>query len=174
MKRIGTIASVCVLVGTAVFASRSLASFTTRLFFAELTGYEEVPPVSTTGHGWFAASVRGGSIVYRLHYADLSSPAMQAHIHFGQKAVNGGVSAFLCSNLPGAPAGTPACPPAPATVSGTITADDVVGPGAQGIAPGELDELIAAIQAGVAYANVHTDLFPAGEIRGQVRGSSTK
>jgi CHRD domain-containing protein len=37
---------------------------------------------------------------------------------------------------------------------------------------GELDEVIAAIRAGVAYVNVHaTPLNPGGEIRGQIRGS---
>ena len=34
----------------------------------------------------------------------------QAHIHFGKVGINGGISAFLCSNLPSPPPGTPACP----------------------------------------------------------------
>jgi hypothetical protein len=38
----------------------------------------------------------------------------------------------------------------------------------QGIEPGAFDELTRAIRKGVTYANVHTDLFPAGEIRGQI------
>jgi hypothetical protein len=37
-----------------------------------------------------------------------------------------------------------------------------------GIAPGEFDELIAAIRAGATYANVHTVGRPGGEIRGQI------
>ena len=39
----------------------------------------------------------------------------------------------------------------------------------QGIAPGQLNELIAAIRAGVAYVNVHSTKFPGGEVRGQLR-----
>jgi CHRD domain-containing protein len=40
----------------------------------------------------------------------------------------------------------------------------------QQIVAGELDEVIAAIRAGVAYVNVHaTPLNPGGEIRGQIR-----
>jgi hypothetical protein len=75
---------------------------------------------------------------------------------------------FLCSNLGNGPAGTQLCPPPPATVSGTFTATDVIGPTAQGIAPGELAELIDAIRAGKAYANVHSTRNPGGEIRGQI------
>jgi len=93
----------------------------------------------------------------------------QAHIHLGQKSVNGGISVFLCSNLPAPPPGTPACPPAPATVTATIEPSDVIGPAGQGIAAGELNELLRAMRAGVTCANVHTTLFPGGEIRGQVR-----
>ena len=53
-------------------------------------------------------------------------------------------------------------------MTGTFRAADVIGPAVQGIAPGEFDELVKALRAGVAYANVHTDLHPGGEIRGQL------
>jgi CHRD domain len=76
---------------------------------------------------------------------------------------------FLCSNLGNGPAGTQACPPPPATITGTIRPADVIGPAGQGIDPMEFDELVRAIQAGVAYANVHSETFPNGEIRGQLR-----
>jgi hypothetical protein len=137
---------------------------------ARLSGFEEVPVVSTGARGEFDARLRvaGQEISYQLTYADLEGDVLQAHIHLGQRGVNGGVSAFLCSNLGNAPAGTPACPPSPATVTGTIGPAQVVGPAAQGIAPGEFDELARAILAGVTYANVHSSKFPDGEIRGQI------
>jgi hypothetical protein len=53
-------------------------------------------------------------------------------------------------------------------VTRTIDEDDVVGPSGQGIAAGEFDELVAALRAGRAYANVHSTLFGTGEIRGQI------
>jgi hypothetical protein len=84
--------------------------------------------------------------------------------------VNGGIVAWLCGSPsnPG-PAGTPVCPASPSgTVEGTITAAGVVGPATQGITAGEFDELVRALRAGVAYANVHTATYGGGEIRGQL------
>jgi len=80
-----------------------------------LIGYEEVPSVSTAASGSFEAKIVGNSkIEYKLSYKDLEGSVQQAHIHFGQRAVNGGISVFFCSNLPNPPAGTQACPPSPA------------------------------------------------------------
>jgi len=139
-------------------------------FRTHLSGYEEVPAVSTEGGGTFRATIHRSrqEIRFRLEYGRLSGPVQQAHIHFGQERVNGGISAFLCSNLGNAPARTKACPQA-GTVTGTIRPQDVVGPAAQGIAPGEFGELVRAMRAGVTYANVHSAPFPAGEVRGQIR-----
>lgn len=139
-------------------------------FEGTLTGYEEVPAVSTGATGRFDATVRvhDGKISWQLSYEGLTGAVQQAHIHFGQRAVNGGVAVFLCSNLAGAPAGTQTCPAAPATIKGVATAAQVVGPADQGIAPGEFGELFRAMEAGLTYANVHSTAFPAGEIRAQL------
>lgn len=137
----------------------------------QLTGYEETPlALSTTGTGKFEARIdrSGERISYRLRYADLEGGVTQAHIHFGARAQSGGISVFLCSNLGNGPAGTQACPPAPGDVSGTIEADDVIGPAAQGIGAGEFGELVDAIRVGATYANVHTMKYPNGEIRAQL------
>ncbi len=79
----------------------------------------------------------------------------------------GGVSAFLCGGAPPA-SNKPACPNS-GTVTGTIVASDVIGPTAQGISAGEFDELVRAIRAGAIYANVRTDKYPGGEIRGRIQ-----
>jgi hypothetical protein len=136
----------------------------------QLTGYEEVPALSTPGVGSFKARISRSTdeIRYELRYDNLESPATQAHIHFEQRTNAGPIVAFLCTNLGNGPAGTPACPPAPATVEGVLRAASVVGPNDQGVAPGEFDELVRAIKAGATYANVHSSKFPTGEIRGQL------
>jgi hypothetical protein len=169
--RIKRAAAVAVL-GVAGVGTAAIAHDRSR-FSAGLSGFEEVPTLSTNGSGFFKASVSRDEIRYALHYGGMfdANPAggtvTQAHIHLGARAVNGGISAFLCSNLGNGPAGTPACP-ATGTVTGVITPMQVLGPAGQGIQPGEFAELVRALRAGAAYANVHTTTFPAGEIRGQI------
>jgi hypothetical protein len=136
-----------------------------------LTGYEEVPALSTPGVGEFRASISRSSdeIRYRLTFSDLESNATQAHIHFENRTNNGNIVVFLCTNLGNGPAGTQACPAAGGTISGTIRpADITAGAAAQGIAAGEFDEFVRAIRAGATYVNVHSVDRPGGEVRAQL------
>jgi hypothetical protein len=138
---------------------------------AFLSGYSEDPlAVSTPARGSFSATVdkRDQEIRYTLRYEGLPTTALQAHIHFGNPSQSGGISTFLCTNLGNGPAGTQSCPTS-GTVTGTITPADVIGPVGQGILAGEFRELVDAIEAGTAYANVHSTAYPGGEIRGQLR-----
>lgn len=168
MRKRSIFAAVAVL----VCAAGALAVVNSKNFRALLTGFEEVPAVSTVANGNFRARISNdeSQITYTLSYANLEGDVQQAHIHVGQRSVNGGISVWLCSNLasPPTPPGTQPCPAPPATITGTITAADVVGPTGQGIAPGEFAELIRAIRAGRTYTNVHTTKFPTGEIRDQI------
>ena len=136
---------------------------------AKLIGYNEVPSISTEARGEFRARInkQAMTIDYSLTYSGIEGgTASAAHIHLGQRHTNGGVSAFLCGG-----GDKPPCPSPGGTVSGTIDAADVIGPAGQGIAAGEIAELIRAIRAGATYANVHsTPAYPGGEIRGQIRG----
>lgn len=136
-----------------------------RSFEATLGGFEEVPANSTTGTGEFSAQLDDAetALTYELEYSGLEGTTTVAHVHLGQRDVNGGVSFFLCGG-----GGKPACPEKQGTVTGTVVAADVVGPAGQGIEPGEFAEIIAAMISGVTYANVHSDKHPGGEIRGQV------
>jgi hypothetical protein len=135
---------------------------------AHLTGLQEVVPKLTGGSGTFHAAVTKASITYTLTYAGLSSSATAAHIHFGQRAVNGGVVAALCGGA------KPACPAGGGTVTGTITAADIVGiatagPTDQGLAAHDLVGAVSIMRSADAYVNVHSDRYPGGEIRGQVK-----
>jgi CHRD domain-containing protein len=154
------------VVGAAVVFAENL-----RDLRALLTGYQEVPTLSTSGQARFEARIGkdGTAVDWQLSYENLESAVTQSHIHFGARAINGPVIVFLCSNLGNGPAGTQPCPAAPATISGTFVAADVTAGGAaQGLEAGNLDELIAAIRTGATYANVHTTGRPGGEIRGQI------
>jgi hypothetical protein len=165
-----------------------------RVFRAELVGLNEVPSVSTAARGQFYAVVNaaGTAFTYWLSYANLEADAAQAHIHFGQHHTNGGISVWLCQGSVRVPptlpenvrSDTPECAVRRTTqpISATISADDVVGPPGQGIGLTEFAELLAAMRAGAAYANVHSGVpgdpqadpprltvgFPPGEIRGQI------
>ena len=135
----------------------------------KLQGFQEVPAISTAAQGTFRARVDSASLTFELTYSGLEGGNVtQAHIHFGQPGVSGGITIWLCSNLPNPPLNTPACPQS-GTVTGVRLASDVVGPAGQGISAGEFAEVLKAIRAGVTYANVHSTTFAGGEIRGQIK-----
>jgi len=146
-----------------------------RTFRAKLSGSQEVPTLSVAASGSFRLRLNaaGTEASYTLTYSGLTGNALFAHIHLGARGTNGGVIVFLCEVAP-------ACPGTEGTVSGTVNAASVIGPRSQGIAPGEWDEFVAALRAGLTYANVHTPTsaagpgnpgFPGGEIRGQITSS---
>lgn len=140
-----------------------------------LVGYQETPQtLNSAGSATLVARINddGTSIEYRLSYSGLAD-VLQAHIHFGSPATSGGVAMFLCTNLGNAPAtvpAPPACPSPPATVTGTLTEANVIALPGQGIDSGAAGfaEVLKAMRAGAAYANVHTTAHPGGELRGRL------
>jgi hypothetical protein len=141
----------------------------TKSFHARLNGYQETPSLSSTGVGDFRAKlVEPEKLHFVFTYSGLeggsSATLPFAHVHFGQRSVAGGVSFFLCGGST-----KPALCPYPAgTVEGDITPADVIGPNGQGIEPGSFAEILRAMRAGNAYANIHTVRWMGGEIRGQI------
>ena len=135
---------------------------------ASLRGIQENPPNNTEATGSFTATIPsdGSPITFTLTFDNLVANPSQAHIHFGfPTGMNGGVMIFLCGG-----GGQDPCPAAKSgTVTGTITAANVVGPTAQGVTAGDLaTALRLVVQDGAGYANIHNATFPGGEIRGQV------
>ena len=170
MKKMSILLSATlVVVGTGI----GLAQGGFKQIKEELTGLDEVPVISTTGHGEFHARISNdeSEMTYELSYADLEGTIQQSHIHFGPPNNTGGIIVWLCSNLasPPTPAGIQPCPTPEGTISGVITAASVAQTAnTQGIEAGALGELIAAIRAGKTYVNIHSTKWPAGEIRSQI------
>lgn len=133
-------------------------------YVAPLSGAQEVAPVDTnaTGVAVIHSSKRGAELSYRLNVANIEDVLM-AHIHLAPRGENGDVVAWLYPSapppelIPGRTDGVLA--------TGTVTDDDLVGP-LEGMT---VADLIAEIEAGNAYVNVHTRAHGGGEIRGQIR-----
>jgi hypothetical protein len=138
---------------------------------ARLQGYAEVPSVASVASGKFKATLHAsnGKIDYELTYDGLEGEVRQGHIHMGQHGVNGGIMVWVCQTTfnPDPTGLSPTCLQS-GTMTGALTAANVIGPGGQGIDPADFAALVDAIRGGVAYANVHTTKFPGGELRGQL------
>jgi hypothetical protein len=145
---------------------------------ANADGYHEILPnagspgteagaINTNGQATLRTTLTSDAIEFRFEFSGLTSNLVQAHYHFAQPHVSGGIMVFLCG-----PAGSPAKQTCPndthGVVSGTLHATDVIGPVPQNIAAGDLASVERAIHNGAAYLNLHTPNFPAGEIRGQI------
>ena len=147
----------------AAFFAVSSMHGATETFSASLAGDSEVPPINSAGKAQFTLTI-GSTITFTMTYSGVSSSPIFSHIHFAPRKVAGGVMIFLCGG-----GGQPACPTTTSgTFSGTITAANVTGPTAQGVAAGDLTSALEIIRDGEGYVNLHTTNFPGGEIRGQL------
>lgn len=112
-------------------------------FRADLTGAQEVPPVSTNGRGFATATLDDGILTFSVNYNGLTGPATAAHFHGPASAgTNAGVQ------IPIGQGATAASP-----IAGTAKVTD---------------QQAADLRAGRMYVNIHTAAHPNGEIRGQV------
>ena len=151
--------SLVALLGTCAMASEPIH------ISANLRGFNEVPSKFTAGTASFRATIdqTAQTITFTMTFSNLTGPPIASHIHFAQPNVNGGIQVFFCDG-----AGHTACPTtASGTISGTVHAADVIDAG-QGIGAGDFNDLVKAILAGKTYVNIHTAMFPGGEIRGQI------
>jgi hypothetical protein len=176
MKKLAFLVSIALCFSVATVASDDDPN----TFKARLRGLGEAPPVATQASGSFTATLSsdGTTLSYTVTYANLNAQVIFSHIHFGFTKEVGGVMVFLCGPAAGAKSGPPpgfpnppACPDTTSgTVSGTVTAANVVGPDSQGITPGaDFAKVVQAMREGAAYVNVHSTRSPGGEIRGPVR-----
>jgi hypothetical protein len=133
-------------------------------FTATMTGNEEVPPKNTkaTGTATFVSSTDGSSVAYKIQVANIKGVTM-AHIHSGDIGKNGPIVVTLFKSA--SPTGTMNG----LLSQGTITSANLEGP----LKGKTISDLIRLINDGTAYANVHTEQNPKGEIRGQISTSAS-
>jgi hypothetical protein len=157
-------AAIVLVIGapTVAFGDRDRSDFT-----AQMVGFHENPAVFSNGTASVKLNLNADNITFELRYSGMTANPLFSHIHLGEQHANGGVIAFFCGG-----GSKPACPPQPGLVTGTITAADILVPsstnGPQGLTAGDLEGAKRAIRSGAVYANVHTPMFPTGELRGQV------
>ncbi|MEM7251514.1 MAG: spondin domain-containing protein [Pseudomonadota bacterium] len=132
-------------------------------FAAELSGKQEVPKVQTRARGWAEYELREDGTKLRFYHLFRGLRRVTAaHLHLGGFGQNGPVVASLlpADFDPRSREGRQVR----RVLRGSIGNGDLVGP----FAGQPLDALIAAIQDGEVYINIHTGANPAGEIRGQL------
>lgn len=129
-------------------------------FTADLSGKDPVPPNSSTatGQATFTLSSDGSSMSFELTVDNLVD-VTAAHIHMAAAGQEGPVVVPLFTG----PAKTGSF--TGVLAQGTLTAADFKAD----LQGKTMSDLVALIQAGTAYVNVHTKAFPGGEIRGQVK-----
>ena len=162
------------LIALAMLVIASVAYAASQTYTASLSGAEEVPPRVTdaTGSAFFQLSDDGTRLTYTVSVANIEN-VFASHIHCGAKGVSGpvGVTLFM---------GTPGGGPISGTLAkGTITAPDA----GNSCGWATLADVVAAMNSGNTYVNVHTNDgvaptntgpgdFPGGEIRGQITRTS--
>ena len=163
-------------------SSSSSTSLLGKQFEARLTGDNEVPPVDTDATGRIKLTVNSqqNTLDYQLSLSNLNGVVTGAHIHRGTMGTNGPIVASLnigggtfAGALASASAGDGGEGSGSATTStstgGTITSADLKGP----LLGKQVSDLIRLVEDGKAYVNVHTDQKPSGEIRGQLKPSTS-
>jgi hypothetical protein len=158
MRILGTI----IALGMAVFLPTGIAN-ADQIFTATLTGDQEVPPVDTQAIGRVKIRVNDDASAAEFTLTvNNGVRVQQAHIHCAPPGVNGNVVVWLAGLRPegfdidGQWVGN-------VTFTDANIVDQSCG--------ATVADLVANMQAGMTYANVHTIAHPGGEIRGNIPGT---
>jgi CHRD domain len=145
---LAVILSICAasILGTSIYAQE-------QKFTASLSGSQEVPPNSSTAKGWAWFKPMGNTVSYKVNATGINGVSM-AHIHNAKAGENGDPVAMLQIKEANGPV----------VAEGNITSSDLMG----SLAGKSISDLVAKMQSGETYVNVHTGANPNGEIRGQL------
>lgn len=126
-------------------------------FKAALSGSEAGVQTMAKGEATFELSKNGKKLSYKVMVSDIEN-VTAAHIHMGKMGENGPpIAPIKIKGKKGKFSGTLA--------KGTITSKELMG----SLKGKTVKDLVAEIEAGNAYLNVHTGKYPDGEIRGQIK-----
>ena len=158
---IGMAAMIGAAVAVTACSSDSTAPKSTT-YVAQMSGANEVPAVNGGASGTATFTLTGKTLTYTVNVSGLSGNALASHIHVGAAGTNGGiVFPFTAAGVQNGQ-----------VAAGTV---DLTQPVSNGQTTITGDSLIALLNNGNAYANVHTAANAGGEIRGQIlrAGGST-
>ena len=150
--------SLAIAAMTLLFAAQAQAQTVT--FTASLSGSNETPPVAATGAGGSATvtlDVGAQTVSWVIDVFNFPSGVTAGHIHVGGPGVAGPTLINFAV-------------PTPASndfrVAGTARAADLLPRAAQGI--NSWEDLVQSMLTGQTYVNIHSQVNPGGEIRGQL------
>jgi hypothetical protein len=165
LKRILLTSSLILVLSLTVLSLTLPANADSITYTAILSGANEVPPTPTTGTGSATFILTGDILFIDEAFSGLTGPPAAGHIHCcAPVGVNAPV-AVPFSGLPSSTSGT-FTNTVDLTLASSYTAAFITASG--GTAADAETALINALNSGNTYSNLHTALFPGGEIRGQI------
>jgi hypothetical protein len=168
MKKIVTLIGLVV----AVLTLSAVARADQLVFTTTLTGAQEVPPSGSPGIGSALVTLDTltNQFTVNVSFAGLVSPTIASHIHC---CAGPGVNAMVATavpTFPGFPLGVTTgtyLMTFDLTVASTYNPAFITAHG--GTVAGAQAAFIAGLTSGQTYLNIHTSMFPGGEIRGQLQ-----
>jgi CHRD domain/PEP-CTERM motif len=154
------------LTGPLVFAlALATPAHADTIYTATLLGSNEVPPTGSPATGFATFTLSGNLLTIDESFTGLTAPASAAHIHCcGPVGVNE-IVAVPFTPFPNTTSGT-FMATVDLTLAATYNGAFITQEGGT-VALAEAG-LIAALNSGNTYANIHDPNFPGGEIRGQI------
>jgi hypothetical protein len=132
---------------------------------ATLTGDQEVPPNGSSATGFISVSLDGNLLDVSLSFTGLTGAATAAHIYCCAPPGTNTIVALPFTGFPNTTSGTYSNT---FDLTMTSTYDSAFLTAFGGTAGSAETALLAGIEGGLAYANIHNGQFPGGEIRGDL------